>query len=142
MIWILFLLITIFLWGTYNLFFKLVGPEINYFLAVMIIGLSQSAIALLCLLFSFPSDNVFYNFKWVLFSVIMGLLVGIGTITFFYTFKFGANASIAIPVYTIGALLIGVIGGICFYKEQISVRAIVGLLFGIVSVFLLTIGGK
>lgn len=137
--WILFLFLTIITWGTYNLFFKGIGNEINYFLALLVIGILQVLIALPFVLYSHFSENLAYSAKGLGLSVLMGILLGLGTIFFFYTFKYGASASIAIPVYGIGALLLGAIGGILIFKETLNLRIAFGFALGIASIILLTI---
>jgi uncharacterized membrane protein len=137
--WILFLVLTILGWGIYNLFFKALGSSINYFLVLLIIGITQILIALPFVISSYATGNMTASTKGYIFAIIMGILVSIGTIAFFYTFKSGANASIAIPIYTIGALLLGVLGGILIFKEAFTLKMAIGILLGIASIILLAL---
>lgn len=137
--WILFLFLTIITWGTYNLFFKGLGTEINYFLALLIIGILQILVALPFVLYSYLHEGLNYSIKGLGLSAMMGILLGLGTVFFFYTFKYGASASIAIPIYGIGALLIGAIGGILIFKETFNLRIAFGFALGIASIILLTL---
>ena len=139
MLWILFLVLTIVTWGTYNLFFKGLETHINYFLALLVIGLCQVLIAIPFVIYEYTQGGLTSSMKGVGLSAIMGILLGLGTVFFFYTFKYGASASIAIPVYGIGALLIGAIGGILIFKETLNLRIAFGFALGIASIILLTI---
>lgn len=76
--------------------------------------------------------------KAIIGSAIMGLLLAAGTIFFFYTFKFGAASSIAISSYALGALVVGVLGGILFFNESINLRIGIGLALGVISIIVLT----
>lgn len=138
MIWVILLVLTIVCWGSVNLFYKaLESPQ--YFYALMIMGLTQSLIAIPFLLF-FHSEFQF-SAKNLLFPVAMGLLLGIGTILFFYTFKFGAQAMIAIPVYTLGAFIIGILGSYLFFNEKLTIFSGAGLVLGIASILILILDG-
>lgn len=138
MTWKIFLFLTTIMWGPYNLFFKEMKNNISYFFALLIIGLMQIIVALPFVFHSYLNNDLYYSAKGLLMSAAAGSLLGLGTIFFFYTFKFGAAASIAIPAYGIGALIIGVLGGIVLFNEQISFKIVIGILFGIISIILLT----
>ena len=139
MIWEIFLLVTILSWGAYNLFFKVIEPSMNYFLVLAIIGLTQAILCLPFLIYYKNINEIIISQKGFLLSVIMGILLGIGTIAFFYTFKMGANTSVAIPVYTIGALIIGFLGGILLFNESVSIKPLIGLLLGLISIIFLNL---
>ena len=139
MLWLLFLILTIVAWGTYNLFFKGLGGDMNAFLALLVIGICQILVAIPFVLYYYFSGNLAYTMRGYGLSAIMGVLLGLGTVFFFYTFKYGAPASIAIPIYGVGALLIGAIGGILIFKETFNLRIAIGFALGIASIVLLTI---
>jgi len=139
MLWILFLFFTILFWGIYNLFFKAIENQINYFLALLIIGIFQIIVAIPFVLYYYSNSSLAYSIKGYGLSAIMGILLGLGTVSFFYTFRYGASASIAIPIYGVGALMIGAVGGILIFKETLNIKTALGFAFGIVSIILLTI---
>ena len=142
MLWIFFLILTILTWGSYNLFFKMLAPEMNYFLALLLIGIAQIILCLPFVLYAYNSGNIVYSMKGYLISIIMGFLLGLGTIFFLYAFKFGALTSVAIPSYAIGAMMIGVLGGYYLFSEPLALSGISGLILGVVSIILLTVGGR
>ena len=76
--------------------------------------------------------------KAIVGSAIIGILLAEGAIFFFYTFKFGATSSVAISSYAIGALVVGVLGGILFFNESINLRIGIGLALGVISIIVLT----
>jgi uncharacterized membrane protein len=139
MLWLLFLFLTTLSWGIYDIFFKGLETRINYFLALAIIGLCQFLIAIPFLIFYYlKGELIFPNIKSYGLVIVMGVLLGLGTIFFFYTFKFGALASIAIPVYSIGVAFVGALGGILIFKETLNLKMAIGFFLGAVSIILLT----
>lgn len=138
MLWLLFVILATTAWAAYDLLSKVINKEINYFFALLIIGLFQIILAVPFVIYYSYNGGLNYTFKGELISAVMGILLGLGAIFFFYNFKYGGSASIAIPVYGIGTLIIGAIGGILFFKEVIDIKVIIGFIFGIVSIVLLT----
>jgi uncharacterized membrane protein len=124
-------------WGIYDVFFKVLEKEINYFLGLMIIAVSQLLIALPFVIYYHQSANLHSSTRGYVISAIMGILLGLGTIFFFYSFRHGAATSVAVPAYSIGVLLIGALAGIFFFKEPASLKLIMGIILGIISIFLL-----
>ena len=137
MLWLLFALLTTLTWGIYDLLAKPMEENMNYFFALFIIGLLQVIIAVPFVIYAHYNGGLDYNSKGFLISSIMGILLGLGTVFFFYTFQYGGKASVAIPVYSIGVLIIGAMGGILFFKEAIDIKMILGFIAGIVSIVLL-----
>ena len=139
MLWLIFLLLTTVSWAVYDLFFKAIDNNMNFFLALLIIGIFQVILALPFVVYDSYNGTLEYTAKGQIVSAIMGILLGLGTIFFFYAFKYGANVSVAIPFYGVGALLIGVLGGVLIFKETISPKLAIGFVFGIMSIILLSI---
>ncbi len=140
MLWMLFLALTVIFWGSYNLFYKAItGLNMNTFLSILIVGIVSGLVAVPFLISKHLHGGISLSPKGLILSGIMGLCMGIGTIFFFYTFKSGASASVAIPIYAIGALMIGAIGGILIFKETLNFKVSVGIVLGIISIIFLTI---
>ncbi|MFA5360217.1 MAG: hypothetical protein WC349_04655 [Patescibacteria group bacterium] len=139
MLWILFLGLTVLAWASYDVCYKFLGNEMNYFLALLIISIGQLLIAIPFLLYAFYSGNFNSSVKGYYISGLMGVLLAAGTIFFFYTFKYGAPLSVAMPVYGIGSLMIGVLAGVFIFHETISPTILAGLVLGAVSIVLLTV---
>lgn len=139
MLWLIFLILTTISWAVYDLFFKAIENDMNFFLALLLIGIFQVVLALPFVVYDSYNGTLEYTTKGQIISAVMGILLGLGTIFFFYAFKYGANVSVAIPFYGVGALLIGAIGGVLIFKETINLKIAIGFVFGILSMILLTI---
>lgn len=139
MLWLLFLILATLAWTSYDVFFKFLGNEINYFLALFIISLGQLLVAIPFLIYAFYNGVPESSVRGYYISGFMGALLAAGTIFFFYTFKFGAPLSVAMPVYGIGSLIVGALAGAFIFKEAISPTVLVGLVLGTISIVLLTV---
>jgi len=139
MLWLLFLILTILAWTFYDVLFKFLGNEINYFLALFIISLGQLLVAIPFLVYAFYAGELNFSARGYYISGLMGVLLAAGTIFFFYTFKHGAPLSVAMPVYGIGSLIVGVLAGVFIFKETISPTILAGLVLGTISIVLLTV---
>ena len=138
MMWLLFLGFAIIAWGAYDIFFKVLGSSMNYFLALFIIGLLQAVIALPFIIYSYYTEGLSYTNKGFYISALMGVLLGAGTIFFFYTFKSGAPLSVAMSAYGVGSILIGALAGVLFFKEALTPMILAGMVFGAISIILMT----
>ena len=139
MLWILFLGLTILAWTTNDILFKFLGKEMNYFLALFIMSLAQLLVAVPLLIYALNSGGLNSSVRGYYISGLMGVLLAAGTIFFFYTFKFGASLSIAMPIYGICSLMIGALAGVFIFKETLSPMVLAGLILGTISIILLTV---
>ena len=138
MLWLLFLILGILTGGLYNLFFKVVGKEIHFTLALLIVSVMGCIIALpLVLYYNFTNELVFST-KGCVASAIMGVSLALGILFFVLSFKFGAPLSIAIPVYSISILLMSAGVGVLIYNEPFNLRYVIAVMMGISSIVLLT----
>ncbi len=138
MLWIFLLVLTTLCWGIYDLFFKVLEKDINYFLALLIIGAIQFLIALPFVIYYGSHSQLASSARGVGYSIIMGALLAFGTVFFFYAFRLGTSASVAIPAYAVGMMLIGAIGGVLLFREPINWQLITGFILGALSIILLT----
>jgi len=139
MIWLLFLGLTILAWSAYDILFKVLGNGMNYFLALFFIGLFQVVAALPFIIYGYYAGELNFTSKGFYVSALMGILLGAGTIFFFYTFKYGAPFSVALPAYGVGALSIGALAGALLFKEVITPMVLAGMVLGTISIVLLTV---
>ena len=72
----------------------------------------------------------------VLYSVITGVCVGVGTILFFVLFQKGGPLS-AVPMILAGGAAIMAVAGILFFKEQASWQRLAGIAMAIGGLYLL-----
>jgi len=138
MLWLLFLGLAIIAWTTYDVCYKFLGNDINYFLALFIIALGQLLVAIPFLIYAFSTGGLNYSSRGYYISALMGVLLAAGTIFFFYTFKLGAPLSVAMPVYGIGSIIVGALAGVFIFKEAVSPTVLAGMILGAISIVLLT----
>ncbi|GEM_PF-3043626 len=139
MLWLLFLGLAILAWTFYDVFLKLLGNEMNYFLALLIVSLGQLLITIPFIIYAFSTGGLNSSARGYYISGLMGILLAMGTIFFFYTFKYGAPLSVAMPVYGIGSLIVGALAGVFIFHETLSPTVLAGLILGTVSIVLLTV---
>jgi len=139
MLWLLFLGLTTLAWTAPDIIFKLLGNQMNYFLALFIIAISQVVIAIPFLIYAMSTGELTSSVKGYYLSASIGVFLAFGSIFFFYTFKYGTPLSIAMPVYGIGSLIVGALAGVFIFKESLSPMVLVGLVLGTISIVLLTI---
>ena len=138
MLWILFLGLATLVWAANDIFFKLIGNQINYFLALFIAAVSQVIIVTPFLIYVMSTGGLNHSIRGYGISALIGLLLGSGTIFFFYAFKYGAPLSVAMPVEGIGLILAGALAGVFLFNETLSPTVIAGMILGAISIVLLT----
>ena len=138
MLWLWFLILGILTGGLYNLFFKIVGKEINFALSLLIISAMGCAIALPLVLYYYFTNALVFSTKGCAVSAIMGASLALGILFFVLSFKFNAPLSIAIPVYSISILLMSAGVGVLAYSEPVNLRYLIAVVLGISSIVLLT----
>ena len=136
--WILFVFLTVITWGSYNLLLKVATPYISPSWALFFVGIAQVIIGTVYVAFQSATNQIPLTVRGALIASVAGIFFALGTISFLYAFKFQAPASLAIALYTVGALLVGVVGGLLLFHEPISLRMVVGIGFAIASIVLLT----
>lgn len=137
MIWLLFLFLATVCWTVYDILFKAVGNSTNYFLSLFIIGFFQMILAAPFIIYAYYTGSLNYSGRGIYLSALMGALLGIGTIFFFYVFKSGTPLAVALPVYYVGSLLIATAAGLLVFKETLTPMIFAGLVLGVISIILL-----
>ena len=126
------------LYGLHQVFTKLAAAGIGDGLGGFIVEATAAATILVYLGFLWFSGN--WNQRasgqGVVYSILTGICVGIGTILFFVLFQKGGPLS-AVPMVLAGgaALMAGV--GIFFFKEPLSWTRMLGIVLSITSLYLL-----
>lgn len=72
----------------------------------------------------------------VVYSVLTGVCVGVGTVFFFLLFQYGGPLS-AVPVILAGGAALMAVAGILFFKEPATSARLVGITLSIVGLLLL-----
>ena len=137
--WIFFSLLTAVGFGMSDVFTKVASDKISAFSGVVFLHLTSGVIAL-CLMFALP----FFGFEkqqvtssGIFYSIVAGVFLFIGGSSYFFMFDKGAPLGIGVLVTTLGVISITLIASTLFLKEPLSMQQIVGILLGLVSVYLL-----
>ena len=72
----------------------------------------------------------------MLYSVLTGICVGVGTVVFFLLFQKGGPLS-AVPMVLAGGAALMAIVGILFFKESASVPRLLGIVMALGGLYLL-----
>ncbi len=139
MLWVLFLGLATLVWAANDIFFKLIGNQINYFLALFVAAVSQIIIVIPFVVYAMSTGSLNHSARGYGISALIGILLGSGTIFFFYAFKYGAPLSVAMPVEGIGLILAGALAGVFLFNETLSPMVLAGMILGAISIILLTV---
>lgn len=82
------------------------------------------------------SSNIFFEKKWITLMLLSVSAYGVAFFLQSYIFKFFPLSKIG-PVMAIAVMIFVFGSGILLYGEEISVKQAVGVLFGILSIYLI-----
>jgi transporter family protein len=130
------------LYGLHQVFTKMASERISDGLG----GFVVEATAALTILIYLAA--LWFGGKWnqtssgpgVLYSVLTGVCVGVGTILFFLLFQKGGPLS-AVPMVLAGGAALMAVVGILFFRESPSWQRILGVVLSIAGLFILRLGG-
>lgn len=134
--WLMYSLLTIFLWGVWGATSKAVANDINAYMnqVLFTIGL----VPLLCLVVRSPRLAGGKSRKrGIFYAVITGILGGTGNITFFTSLTLGGRAAVVVPMMSLSPLAT-VILAFLVLRERISASQIMGLGLAVVAIYLLS----
>lgn len=125
------------LYGLHQVFTKLASERIGSGLGGFVVEATAAASILVYLLVMFAQGTKQdATAPGVVYSVLTGICVGIGTILFFLLFQKGGPLS-AVPMILAGGAAIMAIVGICFFKEPASWQRMLGIGMAIGGLYLL-----
>ena len=78
-----------------------------------------------------------YTREGIFFSLLSGVFVAVSTILYFVVFRSGGRLSAAGPMILLGGTIVMVLIGVVILKEPMSVSNTVGLILGMISLYLL-----
>jgi bacterial/archaeal transporter family protein len=136
--WFWYAVVAAVLYGAHQIFTRLAADRIGEGLGGFVVEASAALSIFLYLAFLWLSGHWNQKFSGVGFSysLLTGICVGAGTITFFLLFQKGGPLS-AVPAILAGGGAIMAIVGILFFREAPSWQRIVGVAFAIIGLFLL-----
>lgn len=135
--WVFVLLTTLF-FGFFNIFIRAAGPRIGGVLGPLVVEGFAAAVLLLFFLWrKFNGSVESATGLGVAFSMAAGFCAAAGSIGFFIVFSRGGQLSVAGSFVLIGSTLLTILGGFILFKEPINSYRVVGLVLGLISLYLL-----
>ena len=126
------------LYGVHQVFTKLAADRISDGLGGFVVEASAALSILLYLAYLRLGGtwNQTCSTPGIVYSVLTGVCVGVGTILFFQLFQKGGPLS-AVPMILGGGMALMAIVGIAFFREAITVTRVLGIVFALTGLFLL-----
>ena len=126
------------LYGLHQVFTKMASDRIGEGLGGFVVEATAASSILAYLVFLYLSGRWTQQVSTpgVVYSVLTGLCVGVGTVFFFLAFQKGGPLS-AVPTILVGGAALSVIVGIFLFREPISLPRLAGIVFSIIGLFLL-----
>ena len=140
--WKLAAFITAVLYGFHNVCTKLAAGKISDQLGGLVLEGTAAILILAYIVFlRFQGDDpIHFTKEGLLFSMLAGASVAVGSILYFRIFRSGGDLSIAGPLVLVGGSLLMVTVGIVGMGEKISWQNGLGLALGMASIYLLSTG--
>jgi len=139
--WIVFSLLTVILYGLMGVVAKFASNNISPLLMQVISTIGMVPLLGL-LLFSGnakkePSGKLKYG---ILFSILVGLLSALSTVSQFSAFSLGGPASIVVPIISLASLVTVLLANYLL-KEKLNRYQVIGIFFSVVAILMFNAGG-
>lgn len=135
--WFWYAVVAAILYGAHQIFTRLAAERIGEGLGGFVVEASAALLILIYLAFLWIGGrSQKFSMPGLNYSLLTGICVGAGTITFFLLFQKGGPLS-SVPAILAGGAAIMAIAGILFFREPPSWQRILGVAFAIVGLFLL-----
>ncbi len=137
--WLIGSILLAIIFGFFNLFNKLAAGKISDSLGALLVESS----AVLCIVLFFVYLNLTgkklaeATSQGIIFSVLAGVCVGIGSILYFFIFRSKGELSIAGSIVWGGSLLVMAVAGLVLLKEPFSIQKLLGIGLSLIGLFLL-----
>lgn len=136
--WFIAALVAALAYGLHNIFTKTAAGNISDSLGGFLLEITASLCILAYIIFLLITHERFsFTSRGIIFSMLAGVCVGLGTVLYFYIFSHGGELSIAGPLVLVGGVLLMAVAGIVIFKEDVSFIKIVGIILGIISLYML-----
>ncbi|MBL7101049.1 MAG: hypothetical protein ISS23_03790 [Nanoarchaeota archaeon] len=136
--WFLAALIAALAYGLHNIFTKIAAGHISDSLGAFLLEITATVCILFYMFFLITSNTKFtFTSRGIIFSVLAGVCVGLGTVLYFVIFSRGGELSIAGPLVLVGGVLLMALAGIIFFQEKVSFIKLSGITLGLISLWLL-----
>jgi bacterial/archaeal transporter family protein len=126
------------LYGLHQVFTKMASDRIGDGVGGFVVEATAAASILVYLAYLYFSGrwNQQVTAPGVVYSVLTGICVGIGTLLFFLLFQKGGPLS-AVPMILAGGAALMAVVGIFFFREPASLSRVLGIVLSIIGLFLL-----
>jgi uncharacterized membrane protein len=127
------------IFGFFNIFNKIAAGKVSDSLGALLV----ESTAVLCILLFFiylnlsGKKSVETTSQGIIFSILAGICVGIGSVLYFFIFRSKGELSIAGPIVWGGTLLVMAIAGILLLREPFSIQKLLGIALSLIGLFLL-----
>jgi drug/metabolite transporter (DMT)-like permease len=125
------------LYGIFGVLLARASLKINSSLVVVISNAIGTVLPLIVYALASAKRQMPMSRDGILLSIIAGVLIAVFSILLTYIFSRAENLSFVMPAIYGGAIVVGVLVGIVFYREQLSMPGIVGVLFIVVGIGLI-----
>lgn len=135
-----FVLLTTFFFGFFNIFIRAAGPKIGGALGPLVVEGFAASILLIFFIWQRWNGSVEPATPLgVVFSMAAGFCAAAGSIGFFIVFSRGGMLSAAGSFVLIGSTLLTILAGFILFKEPVNAYRVVGIVLGLISLYLLRV---
>ena len=137
--WFWYAVIAAVLYGAHQIFTRMAADHIGEGLGGFVVEATAALSILSYLAFLWLANrwDQKSSLNGIVYSVLTGICVGAGTIAFFLLFQKGGPLSSVPAILAGGAAIMGV-AGMLFFREPPSWQRIVGIVFALIGLFLLS----
>jgi transporter family protein len=137
--WFWYAVIAAVLYGVHQIFTRMAADHIGEGLGGFVVEATAALSILSYLAFLWLANrwDQKSSLNGIIYSVLTGICVGAGTIAFFLLFQRGGPLSSVPAILAGGAAIMGV-AGMLFFREPPSWQRIVGIVFALIGLFLLS----
>src|SRR5579859_7398612 len=124
------------LYGLHQIFTKMASNHIGDGLGGFVVEATAAGTILVYLAFLYLSDRWTQQVSTpgIIYSVLTGVCVGVGTILFFLLFQKGGPLS-AVPMILAGGAALMALAGVFFFREPLSLPRALGIVLSIIGLF-------
>ena len=137
--WFWYAVIAAVLYGAHQIFTRMAADHIGEGLGGFVVEATAALSILSYLAFLWLTNrwDQKSSLNGIVYSVLTGICVGAGTIAFFLLFQKGGPLS-SVPAILAGGAAIMAVAGILFFREPPSWQRIIGIVFALIGLFLLS----
>lgn len=138
--WIMTSLLAALFFGIYNIFTKLAAGRLSDSLAAFVVEFSAAALLLgyLFLASDVRGDLMKANPWGILYAVLAGVCVAVGSVLYFNTFRNEGTLSVAGTVVWAGSTFIVIAAGLILFREKLDLLTASGFILTLTGIAILS----